>query len=73
MKCPSRSRLILTGTPIQNDVAELWSLLHFLMPNIFKNLETFSSLFDKEEFNVRDLIRTYLFRCTILTVDVVSR
>jgi len=25
----------LTGTPIQNTMAELWALLHFIMPKLF--------------------------------------
>ncbi|KAI8987187.1 SNF2 family N-terminal domain-containing protein [Pilobolus umbonatus] len=29
----SRRRLLLTGTPLQNSLIELWSLLYFLMPN----------------------------------------
>jgi helicase SWR1 len=28
----THSRLLLTGTPLQNDLQELWSLLYFLMP-----------------------------------------
>lgn len=31
----SRHRLLLTGTPLQNNLMELWSLLHFLMPEVF--------------------------------------
>lgn len=31
----TKSRLLLTGTPLQNDLGEIWSLLHFLMPTIF--------------------------------------
>ena len=30
-----RNRLLLTGTPIQNSMAELWALLHFIMPTLF--------------------------------------
>jgi SNF2 family DNA or RNA helicase len=30
---PSRHRLLLTGTPLQNNLMELWSLMHFLMPH----------------------------------------
>jgi len=30
-------RLLLTGTPLQNDLMELWSLMHFLMPSVFQS------------------------------------
>ena len=30
-------RILLTGTPLQNDILELWSLLKFCLPNIFDN------------------------------------
>ncbi|CAA7391173.1 unnamed protein product [Spirodela intermedia] len=33
----ARQRLMLTGTPLQNDLYELWSLLEFMMPDIFAN------------------------------------
>lgn len=32
---PSKRRLMLTGTPLMNNVSELWSLLNFLMPQLF--------------------------------------
>lgn len=38
-------RLLLTGTPIQNNLTELWALLHFCMPNVFNNLEDFLMAF----------------------------
>lgn len=44
------NRLILTGTPLQNNLAELWSLLNFLLPEIFDDLGTFESWFDAREF-----------------------
>jgi hypothetical protein len=34
-------RLLLTGTPLQNNLAELWSLLNFLLPEIFDDLGRF--------------------------------
>ena len=43
---PSESRLILTGTPLQNNLSELWSLLNFLLPEAFSDLEHFESMFD---------------------------
>eukprot|EP01116_Phalansterium_solitarium_P016635 TRINITY_DN3900_c0_g1_i1.p1 TRINITY_DN3900_c0_g1~~TRINITY_DN3900_c0_g1_i1.p1 ORF type:complete len:679 (+),score=221.65 TRINITY_DN3900_c0_g1_i1:146-2182(+) len=37
--------LFLTGTPIQNNLTELWSLLHFLNPELFDSLERFKQWF----------------------------
>ena len=39
------NRLLITGTPLQNNLHELWALLNFLLPDIFNNSEvTFSFL-----------------------------
>ncbi|KAJ6831477.1 DNA helicase INO80-like [Iris pallida] len=42
-----RNRLLLTGTPIQNNMAELWALLHFIMPTLFNSHEQFNEWFSK--------------------------
>lgn len=42
----SANRLLLTGTPLQNNISELWSLLHFLLPEVFNDLASFESWFD---------------------------
>jgi len=44
----ARNRLLLTGTPIQNNMQELWSLLHFIMPTLFDSLLEFSEWFSKD-------------------------
>lgn len=35
----SKRRLLITGTPLQNDLMELWSLMHFLMPQVGVRVE----------------------------------
>ncbi|KAH7910079.1 SNF2 family N-terminal domain-containing protein [Hygrophoropsis aurantiaca] len=45
-KYPSAGRMILTGTPLHNNMAELWSLLNFILPDIFDDLDTFQEWFN---------------------------
>ncbi|KAJ4303050.1 putative DNA helicase ino80 [Kalmusia sp. IMI 367209] len=44
----TRNRLLLTGTPIQNNMQELWALLHFIMPSLFDSHDEFSDWFSKD-------------------------
>ncbi|CAF1606035.1 unnamed protein product, partial [Adineta ricciae] len=39
-------RLLLTGTPLQNNLPELWALLNFILPTIFKSATTFTDWFN---------------------------
>lgn len=39
-------RLLLTGTPLQNKLPELWALLNFLLPSIFQSCATFEQWFN---------------------------
>lgn len=48
----SRRRLLLTGTPLQNSLMELWSLLHFLMPAVFASHEDFKDWFSNPMTNM---------------------
>jgi chromodomain-helicase-DNA-binding protein 1 len=41
MEFDTNHRLLITGTPLQNSLKELWSLLHFIMPNKFASWEEF--------------------------------
>ena len=41
----SQHRVLLTGTPLQNSLMELWSLMHFLMPTVFDSHDEFKEWF----------------------------
>ncbi|CAL8109612.1 unnamed protein product [Orchesella dallaii] len=43
----STARLLLTGTPLQNNLHELWALLNFLLPDVFYSSEDFDSWFNE--------------------------
>ena len=43
---PAENRLLLTGTPLQNNLGELWSLLNFILPDVFTSLADFEAWFD---------------------------
>ena len=43
------NKLLLTGTPLQNNLKELWSLLNFILPDIFQDLELFEQWFNFDE------------------------
>ncbi|CAO4375071.1 unnamed protein product [Caenorhabditis nigoni] len=42
----AQHRLLLTGTPLQNKLPELWALLNFLLPSIFSSCDTFEQWFN---------------------------
>lgn len=42
----SQYRLLITGTPLQNNLHELWALLNFLLPEVFSSSEDFDTWFD---------------------------
>ncbi|KIY94476.1 chromodomain-helicase-DNA-binding protein 1 [Monoraphidium neglectum] len=44
-----RNKLLVTGTPLQNNMRELWALLHFLEPEQFPDCESF-----EEQYNTKD-------------------
>jgi len=46
---PTKYRLLLTGTPLQNNLHELWALLNFILPDLFKSSEEFDEVFNASD------------------------
>jgi SNF2 family DNA or RNA helicase len=71
-------RLILTGTPIENSLDELWSLFDFLMPGLLSSFERFSekyvrSVKEEHQTNIEYLKRKVSpFILRRMKVDVLS-
>ena len=42
----TQHRLLLTGTPLQNNLHELWALLNFLLPDVFHSSDEFDEWFN---------------------------
>lgn len=56
----SKNRLLITGTPLQNNLHELWALLNFLLPDVFGDSDAFDLWFKgsgtEEEGNLDEII-----------------
>lgn len=69
LELTSANRLLITGTPLQNSIGELWALLHFLNPELFDDANSFeenfsfSALRDEDRVaNLHDTLRPYIIR-----------
>jgi SNF2 family DNA or RNA helicase len=51
-----RNRLLITGTPLQNNLHELWALLNFLLPDIFSSAEDFDEWFSQDQGGDQDKV-----------------
>jgi hypothetical protein len=49
LKLKARHRLLLSGTPIENKLLDLWSLMSFAMPGVLGNRGEFQKLFDQKD------------------------
>lgn len=54
----SAHRILLTGTPLQNNLSELWALLNFLLPKIFSSCDEFKKWFDKPLSKIHGVTNT---------------
>lgn len=64
-----RNRLLLTGTPLQNNLHELWALLNFLLPDVFSSADDFDQWFNVQGGNqdavvsqLHKVLRPFLLR-----------
>jgi superfamily II DNA or RNA helicase len=58
----SKHRLLITGTPLQNNLHELWALLNFLLPDIFSSSEDFDIWFQERAEIDQDAVIHHLKR-----------
>lgn len=72
----TKNKLLITGTPLQNSVEELWALLHFLDPHKFKSKDDFvqnyknlSSFNEIELANLHMELRPHILRRVIKDVE----
>ncbi|KAK9274029.1 hypothetical protein L1049_018843 [Liquidambar formosana] len=72
----TKNKLLITGTPLQNSVEELWALLHFLDPDKFKSKDEFvqnyknlSSFNEIELANLHMELRPHILRRVIKDVE----
>ncbi|WVQ73853.1 hypothetical protein IAR50_003434 [Cryptococcus sp. DSM 104548] len=52
----SRGRLLITGTPLQNNLQELWALLNFILPDVFSSSEDFDAWFKTKDESDPDAV-----------------
>lgn len=61
-KVPSKNRLLLTGTPLHNNLHELYSLLNFLMPDIFSSSDAFDAHDEESLKCIKSILQPFFLR-----------
>lgn len=69
----SRNRLLITGTPLQNNLHELWALLNFLLPDVFGDSEVFDQWFDNQAERDKDQDKVVLQLHKVLSPFLLRR
>ncbi|RDY22550.1 DEAD/DEAH box helicase [Romboutsia maritimum] len=63
----AKNRFALTGTPIENNLLELWSIFDFIMPGYLYNVSKFNAIFIRDESqiqNLKKMIKPFILRRT---------
>ena len=63
----AKTRFALTGTPIENNLMELWSIFDFIMPGYLYNKSKFKNTFENNDKNIielKNLIKPFILRRT---------
>ncbi len=77
IRLKSKYKLVLTGTPVENSLTDLWSQLNFVNPGLLGDIAFFRREFakpieksgdDEKEFNLRKIIKPFILRRTKLMV-----
>jgi len=74
----AKNRMVMTGTPIENRISDLWSLFDFLNPGLLGNAKEFKQFSKKLKYNpsgytrLRKLIRPYMLRRLKTDKSVIS-
>ncbi|MCX7697100.1 MAG: DEAD/DEAH box helicase [Bacteroidales bacterium] len=65
LKLKARARFVLTGTPIENKILDLWAQLNFVNPGMLGDLQTFKHYFStdpEKEDRIKKTIRPFVLR-----------
>ncbi|MCK9581393.1 MAG: DEAD/DEAH box helicase [Methanoregula sp.] len=80
-KIPASERIALTGTPVENRLSELWSIMDFLNPGYLGNATAFQKLFatpierqhdTQKALSLKKIVRPFLLRRTKTDRKIIS-
>ena len=70
---PRRTAIAVTGTPVQNNLIDLWSIFDFIVPGYFGDLRNFKKRYDMNVESARELeprVTPLLLRRTLDNVSI---
>ena len=64
-KIKSKTKIALTGTPLENSILELWSIFDFVLPGYLNNIKKF-----KEKYGISDIDKESLSKLELLNYQI---